>query len=100
MAEMATSLLKLEGERIEVVPSTAAGRASVLSDKDLDMLLDRSKAVFEERGRGWTSEAAQAASNGKTEKEVGSEAFAVFEAPVDQGNGALANMLGENELPE
>lgn len=99
MAEMATSLLKLEGERIEVVPSTAAGRASVLSDKDLNMLLDRSSAVFEERGRGWTSDAAKL-TEGSKEKTVGSEAFAVFDTPADQGNEALANMLGEDELPE
>lgn len=97
MAEMAASLLRLEGEQIEVVPGTAAGRASVLDDADLNMLLDRSPAVFEERGRGWTSEAAKGAAKGEKEAK-GGEAFAVFEAPVDQGNEALANMLGEEAV--
>jgi ATP-dependent DNA helicase len=101
MAEMAASLLKLEGEKINVVPNTAEGKASVISDEDLDMLLDRSPAVFADRGKGWTSTgqvdqkdvvgavADESARDGKK------AAFAVYEAPVDTGNHALAGMLGE-----
>lgn len=55
MAEMAASLLRLEGEKIEVVPNTTEGKQSVLSDEDLDVLLDRRPEVFAERGKGWTS---------------------------------------------
>jgi len=104
MAEMAASLLRLEGEKIDVVPNTAEGKAEVLPDKDLEMLLDRSPEVFTDRGKGWTStgqavdgedatEVPEGAGNGKK------TAFAVYEAPVDQGNDALAKMMGE-DIPE
>ncbi|KAH9960330.1 P-loop containing nucleoside triphosphate hydrolase protein [Russula compacta] len=51
-------LLELKGKHIEVVLSTAAGKHSVISDAELDMLLDRRKEVFEGRGVGWKSGAA------------------------------------------
>ncbi|THU99120.1 hypothetical protein K435DRAFT_777107 [Dendrothele bispora CBS 962.96] len=92
MAEMATDLLKLEGEKIDVVPNTSEGKANVLSDRDLEMLLDRSPEVFAGRGKGWTSsgDAAEVLPDGGKKA-----AFAVFEAPKDEGNDALARMLGE-----
>lgn len=92
MAEMAASLLKLEGEKIDVVPNTAAGKANVISDEDLAALLDRSPEVFADRGKGWTS------STIDPEKPAGKRkaAFAVFEGPVDEGNDALAKLLGED----
>lgn len=100
MAEMAASLLRLEGEKIDVVPNTAEGKAGVLSDEDLEMLLDRSPGVFSDRGKGWTSTGDVAKDSqdgvelpGKAGKKA---AFAVYEAPVDQGNDALAKMLGED----
>ncbi|GLB42625.1 putative SNF2 family N-terminal domain [Lyophyllum shimeji] len=104
MAEMAASLLRLEGEKIDVVPNTAEGKAQVLSDEDLEMLLDRSREVFADRGKGWTS-AGQAPVDGRDAAEVPEEAngkktaFAVYEGPGDQGNDALAKMMGE-EIPE
>ncbi|EIN06874.1 hypothetical protein PUNSTDRAFT_90611 [Punctularia strigosozonata HHB-11173 SS5] len=98
IAEMAAALLKLEGERIEVVPSTAAGKASVISDEDMEMLLDRRPEVFADRGQGWNSEEKTSSARGQR-KEKGGErqraAFAVYEAPVDEGNDVLAKMLGE-----
>lgn len=88
MAEMAASLLKLEGEKIEVVPETKEGKRGVLSDEDLEMLLDRSPEVFRERGKGWVSSRAQrgAVPGTKMDDEgiLGSgkkAAFAVFQAP-------------------
>lgn len=84
MAEMAASLLRLEGEKIDVVPNTEAGKANVLSDDDLEMLLDRRPEVFVDRGKGWTR-----AGGEKT-------AFVVYDGPVHEGNDALANMLGED----
>ena len=105
IAEMAAQLLELEGEHIEVVPSTAAGKRSVISDTELDMLLDRRKEVFEGRGVGWKSGAAAAkgranvGSNGgaETPRRRGADGlFEVYEAPVDEGNDALAHMLGED----
>jgi ATP-dependent DNA helicase len=80
MAELAATLLRLEGEQIEVVPADKVGRERVLSDEDLETLLDRRPEVFSERTKGWTGGAAE-----------------VFEAPVDTSNSALANMLGEPE---
>jgi hypothetical protein len=61
LAEMAASLLKLEAEKIEVVPNTEAGKASVLSDEDLEILLDRRPEVFADRKVGWMSSQATAA---------------------------------------
>lgn len=106
---MAAQLLELEGEHIEVVQSNAAGKRSVISDAELDMLLDRRKEVFEGRGVGWKSGAAAAAkgrasvgANGGVEtprrRRAGADGglFEVYEAPVDEGNDALAHMLGED----
>jgi len=98
MAEMAVSLLKLEGEKIEVVPNTAAGKAGVISDADLEMLLDRRPEVFADRGKGWTSSGKTAPGidvdkAGKAKKPA---AFAVYEGPVRGGNDALAHMMGED----
>jgi ATP-dependent DNA helicase len=117
IAEMATQLLELEGEHIEVVQNTASGRRGIISDTELDMLLDRRKEVFEGRGVGWKSGApaasvknrsgsgvagdrataaaamVTAASPGRRAKK--SDLFEVYEAPKDEGNDALAHMLGE-----
>ena len=111
-AEMAAQLLELEGEHIEVVQSTAAGKRSVISDAELDMLLDRRKEVFEGRGVGWKGGAAKrrasaggANYNGgggadtpsrRYRADADSGLFEVYEAPTDEGNDALAHMLGED----
>ncbi|KAF5351508.1 hypothetical protein D9758_007191 [Tetrapyrgos nigripes] len=104
ITEMAADLLKLEGEEIEVVPNTSEGKANVLSDRDLEVLLDRSPEVFVERGKGWTSAGdghGDGEGKGKGNAVEVSEdngkkaAFEVFEAPKDAGNDALARMLGE-----
>lgn len=87
MAEMAASLLRLEGEKIEVVPNTEEGKMGVLSDADLDVLLDRRPEVFVDRGDGWAGSS--------QEKKT---TFAVYQAPVEEGNDALANMLSEESV--
>ena len=97
MAQMAADLLKLEGEQIEVVPSTAAGKASVLSDAELDVLLDRSPEVFTARGKGWTSAGSAGAAKGGKKKGGREAAFAVYDAPATQGNDLLAEMLAKGE---
>ncbi|KAK2460488.1 hypothetical protein APHAL10511_007494 [Amanita phalloides] len=113
MAEMAAAILKLEADQIEVVPPSKAGKIKyqVLSDEELDMLLDRSAEVFAERGKGWSNvrrkEHAQMETDERKEEEeveraVGVDgkkaAFAVYEAPKADGNvdDALARMLGED----
>ncbi|KAJ3540152.1 hypothetical protein NMY22_g4418 [Coprinellus aureogranulatus] len=115
VAEMAANLLRLEGEKIEVVPNTKEGKASVLSDEDLDMLLDRSPEVFADRGKGWTHNTSKVADIAESESPSPSStpnkktrgaktsaakgtraAFAVYEGPVDGGDDALAQMFGED----
>ncbi|CCM03956.1 uncharacterized protein FIBRA_06110 [Fibroporia radiculosa] len=97
MAEMAAALLRLEGEQIRVVPDTAVGKASVISDQELDMLLDRSPEVFADRGKGWTS-AGKVAEGKRAEAEAERKtAFAVYETPVDETAGLLAGMLDEDD---
>lgn len=92
MAEIAAALLRLEGEHIRV----ADEGQSVISARDLDALLDRRPAVFADRGKGWTSNEVgdEGASGGDAEGER-KTAFAVYEAPVDEGGDALAGMMGE-----
>lgn len=91
MTELAADLLKLEGEQIDVVTNTSAeGKKRVLSDEDLNMLLDRSEAVFTDRKKGWKSE------EGRAGKRA---AFAVYEAPVHEGNDLVAKIMGE-DVPE
>lgn len=102
VAELAASLLRLETEKIDVVPDTKEGKQNVLSDADLDVLLDRSPSVFMERGQGWSSGSAQDPRNVATGSAATTDAskkavFAVYQAPVEEGNDALAGMLGEEE---
>jgi ATP-dependent DNA helicase len=110
---MAAQLLELEGEHIEVVQSSAAGKRGIISDAELDMLLDRRKEVFEGRRVGWKSGGASVR-NAKGARKAGGKGspgapaasprrdnadgglFEVYEAPVDEGNDALAHMLGED----
>ena len=121
---MAAQLLQLEGEHIEVVQNTADGKRGIISDAELDMLLDRRKEVFEGRGVGWKSGAsvknrggvvaggratptaaasaaavtaatATASPGRRANVDRKSDLFEVYEAPKDEGNDALAHMLGE-----
>jgi ATP-dependent DNA helicase len=112
IAEMAAQLLELEGEHIEVVQSSAAGKRGIISDAELDMLLDRRKEVFEGRRVGWKSGASvRSANDARKAGGKGSPGapaasarrdnadgglFEVYQAPVDEGNDALAHMLGED----
>ena len=108
MAEMAAALLRIEGEKIDVVPNTKEGKQGVLSDADLDLLLDRSPEVFSERRRGWISGAGGVAQDGMDHQDVSDvnhaavgagkkAAFAVYEAPVEEGNDSLSKMHGGEE---
>jgi ATP-dependent DNA helicase len=93
MADLAAELLKLEGEKIEVVPDTSEGKAKIISDEDLDALLDRSPEVFSGRSSGWTSANKKAASPSARKVDGKKTAFAVYEAPTEEGNDALAMMF-------
>ncbi|OBZ72924.1 Lymphoid-specific helicase [Grifola frondosa] len=95
-----TGTARLEGEKIQVVPNTAAGKASVISDEDLDVLLDRSPEVFVDRGKGWSSgepvagvpEVAEGAAVPGAKK----TAFAVYEAPVHASSDVLGGIMSED----
>ena len=124
IAEMAAALLRVEGEKIDVVPNTKEGKQGVLSDADLEVLLDRRPEVFLERRKGWVSGSAAsglAAASSAHHQDGGAAgmmdqdvvvvsdvdysavgagkkaAFAVYEAPVDEGNDSLSKMLGDEE---
>ena len=114
MGEMAAELLKLEADKIEVVPPSAGDESKyqVLSDEELHMLLDRSPEVFVERCRGWTNVDGEVSVDVDQQKRKRAEeevervavdgkkaAFAVYEAPKGDGsvNDALARMLGEDD---
>jgi ATP-dependent DNA helicase len=110
IAEMAAQLLELEGEHIEVVQRTGAGKQrGIIGDAELDMLLDRRREVFEGRRVGWksggrgkgaasSSDGARAASEEESPGRGNARdgLFEVYEAPADEGNDALARMLGED----
>ena len=106
LAELAMEMHRLEGEKIQVVPNTAAGKASVISDEELELLLDRRPEVFADRQKGWTSaggveEVEAAAAIVRPDAKAGTHtAFAVYEAPVDpDGNilGMMDNLDDEGE---
>jgi len=86
--EVVNGLLGLEGEKIEVVPNNDTGKAQAISDDDLNLLLDRSPAVYEDRVSGWVR-----AVDGKKNT---SAAFEVFEATPDEGSNRLAKIFGED----
>jgi len=106
IAEMAAQLLELEGEHIQVVQSLPAGKRGIINDAELDMLFDRRKEVFEGRRVGWKSgKAARSGVKGSSSSRASTVSprrggadgglFEVYEAPGDEGNDALAHMLGE-----
>ena len=51
LAEMTAALLRLEGEHVRI----AEEGQSVISEAEMDALLDRRPEVFVDRGKGWTS---------------------------------------------
>ncbi|KAF7423005.1 hypothetical protein PC9H_011169 [Pleurotus ostreatus] len=96
LVDMAAELLQLEGEKIEVVPNTTAGKRSVLSDADLRVLLDRRPEVFTERGRGWTSAGNGEGVHSRGNVKGAKTAFAVYEPAANEANEAVAAILGED----
>ncbi|GAB1527286.1 Putative ATPase [Rhizoctonia solani] len=74
LVNMANEMLQLEGEKINLVHHGD----KIISDADMDVLLDRRPEVFTQRSKGWT---------GKNEG-----TFEVYEAEKDEGNDGLARM--------
>ncbi|KAG8914855.1 hypothetical protein FRC00_010341, partial [Tulasnella sp. 408] len=98
LESLAASLLSLEGEKIDVVNSADD---KIISDADLDVLLDRSPEVFKERGIGWGKEKEKASvdgdvdMDGKQAQKKEGVAFKVFERPADELNDGLATLQDE-----
>ncbi|KAG9028175.1 hypothetical protein FRB95_006791 [Tulasnella sp. JGI-2019a] len=92
---LASSLLSLEAEKIDVVNSTDD---KIISDADLDVLLDRRPEVFKERGVGWGKSKEGA---GKEEEKGSAIAapvtFKVFERSADELNDGLATLLDDDD---
>jgi ATP-dependent DNA helicase len=93
MAQIAADLLRLEGEQIKVVPKGEAGKkTALLSDKELEMLLDRSIDEMANRGKGWNSAGVD------LEESDAKAAFAVFDGPTEQGGSdMMSRLMGEPE---
>lgn len=93
MAQIATDLLRLEGEQIKVVPQGEAGRKTVLlSDQELEMLLNRNLDEMANRGKGWNSAAVDSEENDAK----ATAAFAVFDGPMEQdGSDVMSRLMGE-----
>lgn len=88
-AESTASLLGLDEDKVVVVEETGESVASVISDQDLDALLDRSPSVFTSRQKGWTSA-----------QEVGPAqraAFAVYGGVPAGVDDPLATMLNRSD---
>lgn len=93
MAQIAADLLRLEGEQIKVVPKGEAGKKTVLlSDQELEMLLNRNLDEMANRRKGWNSAGVDLEeSNTKA-----TAAFAVFDGPTEQdGTDVMSKLMGE-----
>lgn len=93
MAQIAADLLRLEGEQIKVVPKGDAGKKTLLlSDEELEMLLNRNLDEMANRGQGWNS----AGLNLDERNPKATAAFAVFNGPTEQdGSDVMSRLMGE-----
>ena len=93
MTQIAADLLRLEGEQIKVVPKGEAGKKTVLlSDEELEMLLNRNPKEMANRGQGWNSAGVDPEENNKK----ASAAFAVFNGSTEQGGSdMMSRLMGE-----
>nr|XP_019014337.1 helicase [Kwoniella pini CBS 10737]OCF53118.1 helicase [Kwoniella pini CBS 10737] len=95
-AEMAKALLELDGEEIDVVSKDD----KIISDADLDILLDRSPAAFA-RQKGWSAGLGKSGADRKVQISKGEKtAFEVFEAAKDDAGGLDTMFGGDGELEE
>jgi len=94
MARIAADLLRLEGEQIKVVPKGEVGKKAVLlSDQELEVLLNRNLDEMANRGKGWNSAGVDLEDSGTN----ATAAFAVFNGPTEQdGSDAMSRLMGES----
>lgn len=98
--DVARALLDLEGEQINV----ASADDTIISDADLEVLLDRSPEAFA-RKKGWAAGLAKAGTKARQDKLAKGErtAFEVFVPAKDEAADGLAHMFagdGEKEDDE
>ena len=93
MTQIATDLLRLEGEQIKVIPKGETGKKmALLSDEELEMLLNRNVEEMANRGQGWNSTGVNLRENGSK----AAAAFAVFNGPTEQdGTDVMSRLMGE-----
>lgn len=97
-ADMARALLDLDGEEIH----TAAADDKIISDGDLDLLLDRSPEAFA-REKGWAAGLGKVGAAGREAQLAKGErtAFEVFVPAKDEAADGLAHMFnGDGEIEE
>lgn len=97
-AEMARALLDLEGEEINV----ASADDTIISDADLEILLDRSPAAFA-REKGWSAGLGKVGAAGRDAQLAKGQktAFEVFVPAKDEAADGLAHMFeGDGEQQE
>ncbi|KLT40740.1 hypothetical protein CC85DRAFT_287144 [Cutaneotrichosporon oleaginosum] len=89
-ADMARALLELDGEEINV----AAASDKIISDADLEMLLDRSPEAYA-RQKGWAAGLGKVGQRGREAQLAKGErtAFEVFETERDEAAEGLAHMF-------
>jgi len=93
MAQIAADLLRLEGEQIKVVPKGEVGKKTVLlSDQELEMLLNRNRDEMANRGKGWNSAGVDLEESDTN----ATAAFAVFNGQTEQdGSDVMSRLMGE-----
>lgn len=97
-AEMARALLDLEGEEINVADASD----KIISDADLEMLLDRSPEAYA-RQKGWAAGLGKVGQKDRETQLAKGErtAFEVFETQRDEAAEGLAHMFeGDGEKEE
>ncbi|TXT06023.1 hypothetical protein VHUM_03496 [Vanrija humicola] len=97
-ADMARALLDLDGEEIH----TATADDKIISDGDLDLLLDRSPEAFA-REKGWAAGLGKVGAAGREAQLAKGErtAFEVFVPAKDEAADGLAHMFnGDGEIEE
>ncbi|KIY73107.1 hypothetical protein CYLTODRAFT_440164 [Cylindrobasidium torrendii FP15055 ss-10] len=93
ISDLAADLLRLDGEKINIVQETSAD-AGVISPAALAALLDRSPEVFTERQMGWTSCKSEGDSSGKR------PTFEVFRGMKNMDGDVLASLLTHPEMDD
>ncbi|GMK58238.1 hypothetical protein CspeluHIS016_0502700 [Cutaneotrichosporon spelunceum] len=96
--DLARALLDLDGEEIKVADASD----KIISDADLEMLLDRSPEAYA-RHKGWAAGLGKVGQKGREEQLAKGErtAFEVFETQRDEAAEGLAHMFqGDGEKEE